>query len=361
MENYLAENIRDARKRMGITQEQLAERLGVTLGTVSKWERGASEPEIMFLTGLAEVFRVSVDALIGFSLKGGDADTEAERIENLLKYQTVLEVCEEYDRALRRFPNHFSIVLGAAACYSRAGTAYRKKERLTMAIEMYRHAIELLPQNKDPEINEVLLRNEIAMCYAQLKDFGRAVEEFKNNNVCGINDSIIGKILIEDEKRDREGSPYITKAFLNGMSDTVTVISAQMTYYFHTKEHEKAIRLARWGINYLTSLKEDPKKRAYIDKIIGLQHLTLACAYDLVGKKTESRKNLAEAVRIARGFDADPVYTLENISFIEHVKDSSVYDDCGPTAVDSLRCTADRLREVASERFMLEFDKMMED
>ena len=70
MENYLAENIRDARKRMGITQEQLAERLGVTLGAVSKWERGASEPEIMFLTGLAEVFRVSVDALIGFSLKG---------------------------------------------------------------------------------------------------------------------------------------------------------------------------------------------------------------------------------------------------------------------------------------------------
>ena len=66
MENHLAENIRSARKRAGLTQEQLADRLGITLGTVSKWERGASEPEIGFLMDLAEVFRISVDALIGF-------------------------------------------------------------------------------------------------------------------------------------------------------------------------------------------------------------------------------------------------------------------------------------------------------
>ena len=39
MENNLAENIRAYRKSMGLTQDQLAEKLGVTLGAVSKWER----------------------------------------------------------------------------------------------------------------------------------------------------------------------------------------------------------------------------------------------------------------------------------------------------------------------------------
>ena len=64
MENKLAENIRDYRKRMGLTQEQLAERLGITLGTVSKWERGSSEPDLSYIMDLADLFRVSVDMMI---------------------------------------------------------------------------------------------------------------------------------------------------------------------------------------------------------------------------------------------------------------------------------------------------------
>ena len=359
MEHNLAENIRNARKSLGLTQEQLAEKLGITLGTISKWERGASESEISYLKELADVFRISVDALIGFSMRGYDAETEAERISNLEKFQTILEVCEEYDRALRRFPNHFSIVLGAAKSFQRAGVVYKRRERLTTAIEMYRHAIELMPQNKDPEINEVLLRNEIALCYSHLEEYGRAVEEYKKNNVCGINDAGIGKILIEDQRRDREGIGYVIKAFLNGMSDTVTAISAHMIYYFHMKEYEKLIRLAQWGIGYLTSVKEDPDKGAFIDKIISMERLTLACACDLAGRKAEARENLAEAVRIARRFDEDPVYTLENMAFIEHIKDSSVYDDCGPTAIDGLHCTAEKLREAATEEFMQEFEEML--
>ena len=58
MENNLAENIRSCRKSLGLTQEQLAERLGVTLGAVSKWERGSSEPELSYIMGLAELFHI---------------------------------------------------------------------------------------------------------------------------------------------------------------------------------------------------------------------------------------------------------------------------------------------------------------
>ncbi len=63
MERNLAENIRNARKSIGLTQEQLAEKLGITLGTISKWEREASEPEISYLMELADILRTSMDAL----------------------------------------------------------------------------------------------------------------------------------------------------------------------------------------------------------------------------------------------------------------------------------------------------------
>ena len=165
MENQLAENIRIYRKGMGLTQEQRAERLGITLGAVSKWERGSSEPDLAYIMELAELFHISVDALIGFSLRGSDADTEADRIEGLSESESVWLIAEEYENALKKFPNHFRIVYGAALTSRLIGVLYKRDAELKKALELFRHTIALLPQNRDyPEINEARLRDEIAGC-----------------------------------------------------------------------------------------------------------------------------------------------------------------------------------------------------
>ena len=134
MENKLAENIRKYRKGLGLSQEQLAERLGITLGTVSKWERGASEPELWYIMQIAELFHVSVDVMIGFTMRGNNAEKEAERISELEKEASLEEAAVEYDRALMKFPNHFDIVYGAARCYMQIGVVYKKEPELRKAI-----------------------------------------------------------------------------------------------------------------------------------------------------------------------------------------------------------------------------------
>lgn len=48
-----------------LTQEDVAEYLGITVQSVSKWERGESYPDITFLPALANIFETSVDLLIG--------------------------------------------------------------------------------------------------------------------------------------------------------------------------------------------------------------------------------------------------------------------------------------------------------
>lgn len=53
------------RKEWGLTQEALANQLGVTNQAVSKWESGQSCPDVQLLPVLADVFHVSVDALFG--------------------------------------------------------------------------------------------------------------------------------------------------------------------------------------------------------------------------------------------------------------------------------------------------------
>jgi transcriptional regulator with XRE-family HTH domain len=55
------------RKEKGITQEELAEYIGVSKAAVSKWESGQSYPDISLLPELAAFFNVSVDELLGYS------------------------------------------------------------------------------------------------------------------------------------------------------------------------------------------------------------------------------------------------------------------------------------------------------
>ena len=59
----LGENIALHRRAAGLTQELLADRLGVTAQAVSKWERQISCPDIALLPVIADLFGVSIDDL----------------------------------------------------------------------------------------------------------------------------------------------------------------------------------------------------------------------------------------------------------------------------------------------------------
>ena len=67
MEETLGKRIVSHRKQLGLTQDALAERLGVTAQAVSKWENDQSCPDITMLPKLAEVFGTTTDALLGIS------------------------------------------------------------------------------------------------------------------------------------------------------------------------------------------------------------------------------------------------------------------------------------------------------
>jgi len=65
MEQTLGKRIVSHRKRLGLTQDQLAEKLGVTAQAVSKWENDQSCPDISMLPKLAAIFGITTDALLG--------------------------------------------------------------------------------------------------------------------------------------------------------------------------------------------------------------------------------------------------------------------------------------------------------
>ena len=78
--------LRECRKEKGITQEQLAEMLGVTNRSVSRWETGSNLPDLDILIEMADYYDVELRELLDGERKNEKMDKELE--------ETVLKVAE---------------------------------------------------------------------------------------------------------------------------------------------------------------------------------------------------------------------------------------------------------------------------
>ena len=94
----LGKKIRQLRFKAGLTQEQLADKLGVAAQSVSKWENAVAMPDITALPLLAEVFGVSIDDLFDLT-----AEQRLNRVENRMDAEEDLpqDVFWEYEEFLK--------------------------------------------------------------------------------------------------------------------------------------------------------------------------------------------------------------------------------------------------------------------
>lgn len=77
--------IRKYRKEAGITQGEMAKRLGVSTPAVNKWENGNSNPDIELLAPIARLLHVSLDTLLSFVCAEKNVLETYEVVEQLLK------------------------------------------------------------------------------------------------------------------------------------------------------------------------------------------------------------------------------------------------------------------------------------
>ena len=81
----LSENLPYLRTRHNLTQEQLAEKLAVSRQSVSKWESGASYPEMETILKLCDIFHIDMDTLLRGSAEKSLSEDSAgyDRFMNL--------------------------------------------------------------------------------------------------------------------------------------------------------------------------------------------------------------------------------------------------------------------------------------
>ena len=108
MKLNFAENLRKLRRERGFTQEQLAEKMGVSFQTVSRWETGVVYPDIELLPVIADFFEVRVDELLGCTKEDKDKNLQKRWEE----YEKLSDPEKQYAflKAMKRdFPKDYMV------------------------------------------------------------------------------------------------------------------------------------------------------------------------------------------------------------------------------------------------------------
>ena len=155
---YLPENLKKYRALKNLTQEDVAEYLGITPQSVSKWERGESYPDITFLPTLANIFETSIDLLIGMDTIRAE-QTRYNIHKTAIEFQRNGDYASAekvYRDALLIYPNKPGMILGLAGVLALQG----KSEE----------AIELMERGLPISINEKQKSTtRAALCFLYLK------------------------------------------------------------------------------------------------------------------------------------------------------------------------------------------------
>ena len=165
---YLSENIKRLRRENNLTQETLAEFLGVTFQSVSNWERGESYPDITILPEIASFFKVSIEELLGVN-KAEDEEDIKRLLEEHDNFTDNKLIKESIYHLKDKYPNDFRVQLrymGYLICFDDATQNTKKIESLYQNIQnnctkdsiricakrFYIHYLELLARDENSDV-----------------------------------------------------------------------------------------------------------------------------------------------------------------------------------------------------------------
>ena len=335
MDIRLGDNIRAFRKERGLTQEQLAETLGVTVGAVYKWEAKLSFPELSMLMELADFFDTSVDALLGYAMKDNRLEAAEKRLWSYHQDKDRKGLVEA-EKALKKYPNAFSIAYAAATLYHGIGMEQKDKAVLRRALELYEKARQLLPQNRDDTISDQTLCASIGGVYFALGDRENAIQLLKTKNADNHYSAMIGVVLAAELNRPEEAIPYLSKGLMLVFNNLVSAVLGFSSVYRARRDFENGLTVLQWGIRVFQGLKASDKPD-YIDKLCSVLYASLAGFQMEMGDRKTARDSIIQAVQLASVFDSMPDYGNMNIRFVrDGWPYGAAYDQLGQSAAEAV-------------------------
>ena len=216
----IGEKIRELRRGRDMTQEELASALGVAYQTVSKWETGATSPDLGLIVPIARLFRVTTDELFDYS-----ENADKARLEELdAQYQETFHTGDLRERmaiseqAVKEFPSdmmwlcRYGWDIWCDAIILPDKEAYRAARE--KAIGIFQTVIE---READMEIKAIAIDGIVqCLCYAGKKAEALEYAEMLPDIKYPLNKKqVIRMKCLEGEEQKRERQRYLNQLFFD--------------------------------------------------------------------------------------------------------------------------------------------------
>ena len=219
--------VKENRKRLGYTQEQLASYLGISAPAVNKWEKGASYPDITLLAPIARLFDINIDTLLSFSKKisNEEVETMAHELIEMAKTEGVRKAYEAAEKYSLEYPNSPLLFLRLAQIFDTMLTVYDKdienQDYIGKIRQWYKRAI----TNGDKLISETAISLLIAN-YQEREDFELAQQLIDTLEEPVVDKRIAQCYLFMYQKRYEEAYVVAEETLLSKITEMQRMLSS---------------------------------------------------------------------------------------------------------------------------------------
>lgn len=317
----LNKNIVRLRKKRGLTQEQLANLLNVSVTAVSKWENGNNRPDIELLPDMADVFQVSIDSLLGYEKAYKHLDKFIVEIENDLKLECYDEAMERLRDVIKKYPNDFRVnhLLGDTY-YSLIVSDFTCKEKyIEKAIFYYERCIELFEERycEITTIESLEIQIVTLLLWKEKDNYDDALALIKKHNQSGKYDYLLAQCLFQMGKRD-EAKAINLRHCISGQIFVFNDLSRMADMYVQDADYEKAIRFLESEVcSY--RLFMDEENGNYADRAYAGKAEIIGDLYKKAGNWNQADRWHKEAVKHAKRYMQNPSMEISSMKYCENV------------------------------------------
>lgn len=289
------------------------------------------------LTTLADYFDVSVDVLLGYEMTLKKKKDIVDRINMCIAEHRFKDAEAISKDALVRYPHEFSVIYASAMIYHVKALEKQNPEDAGMAIDLLTKSMDYLSQNKNPDINDFVIRSQIAYDYI-IVDEKAALERFKEINFRGINDTIIALVYLQNAEV-KQALNYSTNGLINHLSDLInssTYMILSLSCLDVKKNYEAAVILADTILEVIEKFKTD--EVGYFSKLEAFYCILKAYLYACVDDDEKMKSNVCIGKKIAKMFDEKGTNDItEHLRFCYVERDSyAAMDSIGESAVEGI-------------------------
>ena len=181
----IARSILNKRKEKGLTQDELADFIGVSKASVSKWETGQSYPDIILIPRLAAYFNISIDELMGYEPQMTNEDIRKLYKELSIEFATkpfdeVMSRCRDI---VKKYFSCFPLLAQIGALYINYGyytvASLNDEQKTAIVIEAQELFVRVKEQSNDMELKQLAIYME-AFCELLLGKPEEVIDLFKD-------------------------------------------------------------------------------------------------------------------------------------------------------------------------------------